>query len=1277
MMLPGPPILLSALMLLGVAPGAPAQPDWRTQPSDRTLTAGSAGPEGAPTGTGTPITPEQEGTGTSIKSILAGTLTHNPTKPIRTGTHVPSEQGRTGTHAPSDPGRTGTHIPSEPVGTGTHIPANPIRSATHILSEPGETGTHILTEPGGTGTHISSESIGTETHSPPEPERTGTHVPSELGRTETHIPSEVGGTGTHIPSQPVKTGTHIPLKSVRTGTHVPSEPVTTEIHIPSEPGGTGTHIPSESATLEVNSTTWTLNQNMQDRNAADIFSDPTWTLPHSPSEPNRTANLISVEPSEPGLRTDLHLTTGSEEDLTQTARQSSSATDIIQKSTTKRHANQRTTDIDTMYYSTTFNRGSDRTLLSVTNASVSLDITDLPAIYNTDLDSSSAKISTTGGRETIKNTGVTTRDYGITTKDSDITRDSEITTRDSVVKTRDLRVTTQNSNNTTQSSGITQHHTNTRSDSSISVPGTDPLMTPSYRIPTVSSPSDHHMLDSTIPFTSVPVTVPNTTDVFIGTQSQTNNSSVDVSSNSSSPTSSFPLNSSSFQTDSPFSTVSISASSQFTRVAFSSSPREETTLSILPATESSVANAFSSSPIPSTIHLSAQSSASLTPALSEVPPLASSTASYLSLTSTSRLPIDPSVSFSTSLLPTTYTSLPPAQGTKTSAPVTPSASTNQTADSSIAPNSLATLPITDTSHHHGPSTITESTRTFPDETASSGAVNNSSFTSTDNPLVQTMKPVDGTILTTLTDKTRTPTGIHQVSGPTVQPTVSVPPTTTSKGIFIIPQDSSHPTLGNTRSSESSVTTNDPNTLILTERTTKPHKTPSPWFDFKPSTTLHTQSRKAGIQTTTSTPRSGEYVATFATTPSIRVASPFATTASSAFSLCSLNPCQNGGFCVTDGINKSYKCVCPPAWQGQHCDTDVDECLSSPCPTQASCTNTKGSFSCRCPLGYILEKVTGCVLVRTFLGHIKVPRSFLNSSKYSELHQIEEEIVRILNMSFSSINGYYQSTVTDTRDTNHIMVSVQNVFSLASNVTSYDIISNLQNYMRLCESFPEISSGCPLILHPQLYYMAVSLCNLKNPGCDKDTAECTDLTGIAMCQCKPGYFKYSKMDHSCRACEDGFKRENGTCVRCPFGLGGFNCSNPYQLITVIIAAAGGGLLLVLGVALAVTCCRKNKNDISKLIFKSGDFQMSPYAEYPKTQRSSEWGRETIEMQENGSTKNLLQMTDVYYSPGLRNPELERNGLYPYTGLPGSRHSCIYPAQYNPSFIGEENRRRDYF
>ncbi|NXS83929.1 HEG1 protein, partial [Erpornis zantholeuca] len=354
--------------------------------------------------------------------------------------------------------------------------------------------------------------------------------------------------------------------------------------------------------------------------------------------------------------------------------------------------------------------------------------------------------------------------------------------------------------------------------------------------------------------------------------------------------------------------------------------------------------------------------------------------------------------------------------------------------------------------------------------------------------------------------------------------------------------------------------------------------------------------------------------------------------------------------------------------------EVDKCLSNPCPALATCNNTHGSYICQCPLGYELEKGK-CNLVRIFIGQVPLKLN-ITHGKYSELFHIEREILEMLNASLSGLPGYRHSTVKASREANFVHVSVQSTFSLASNVTFYDIIGSVKSYIRACKSPTE---ACQFISSLKSLHRAGSLCRQKDPECDKETSECTDFDGVALCQCKSGYFKYNKMDHSCRACEDGYKLENETCVSCPFGLGGFNCGNPYQLITVVIAAAGGGLLLIMGIALIVTCCRKNKNDISKLIFKSGDFQMSPYAEYPKNPRAQEWGRETIEMQENGSTKNLLQMTDVYYSPtGLRNPELERNGLYPpYTGLPGSRHSCIYPGQYNPSFISDETRRRDYF
>ncbi|XP_068921073.1 protein HEG homolog 1 [Petaurus breviceps papuanus] len=405
--------------------------------------------------------------------------------------------------------------------------------------------------------------------------------------------------------------------------------------------------------------------------------------------------------------------------------------------------------------------------------------------------------------------------------------------------------------------------------------------------------------------------------------------------------------------------------------------------------------------------------------------------------------------------------------------------------------------------------------------------------------------------------------------------------------------------------------------------------------------------------------------------------PTMTSASPTVNRCASNPCLHDGKCVVDSTARGYQCVCTPSWQGDDCSVDVNECLSNPCPPLAICNNTQGSFVCRCPVGHQLEKGI-CNLVRTFVTETKLRKTFANATaeKHSELRQIEDEIIKMLNISLSTLPGYARSTVQAVRDSGAVVVSLQTTFSLASNVTVFDLTERVQKYTSTCTSPVET---CQFLKSLGRLFRAGSLCKKKSPECDKETSICTDLEGVALCQCKAGYFHFNKMDHSCRACEDGYRLENETCMSCPFGLGGLNCGNPYQLITVVIAAAGGGLLLILGIALIVTCCRKNKNDISKLIFKSGDFQMSPYAEYPKNPRSQEWGREAIEMHENGSTKNLLQMTDVYYSPtNVRNPELERNGLYPtYTGLPGSRHSCIFPGQYNPSFISDESRRRDYF
>ncbi|XP_064370751.1 protein HEG homolog 1 isoform X2 [Dromaius novaehollandiae] len=248
--------------------------------------------------------------------------------------------------------------------------------------------------------------------------------------------------------------------------------------------------------------------------------------------------------------------------------------------------------------------------------------------------------------------------------------------------------------------------------------------------------------------------------------------------------------------------------------------------------------------------------------------------------------------------------------------------------------------------------------------------------------------------------------------------------------------------------------------------------------------------------------------------------------------------------------------------------DVDECLSNPCPALATCNNTHGSYICQCPLGYELEKGK-CNLVRIFIGQVPLKPN-VTHGKYAELLHVEGEILAMLDASLAGLPGYHRSVVEATREANVVHVSVRSMFSLASNVTFYDVVSSVKSYIRACTSPPDT---CQFISSLKLLHRVGSLCKQKDPECDKETSECTDFDGVALCQCKSGYFKYNKMDHSCRACEDGYKLENETCVSCPFGLGGFNCGNPYQLITVVIAAAGGGLLLILGIALIITCCRR--------------------------------------------------------------------------------------------------------
>uniref|UniRef100_A0A1A8MEX5 Notch homolog 2 n=1 Tax=Nothobranchius pienaari TaxID=704102 RepID=A0A1A8MEX5_9TELE len=62
-------------------------------------------------------------------------------------------------------------------------------------------------------------------------------------------------------------------------------------------------------------------------------------------------------------------------------------------------------------------------------------------------------------------------------------------------------------------------------------------------------------------------------------------------------------------------------------------------------------------------------------------------------------------------------------------------------------------------------------------------------------------------------------------------------------------------------------------------------------------------------------------------------------------------CRNGGQCI-DGVG-GYTCSCPAGFVGEHCEGDLNECLSGPCNSLGSldCIELDNNYRCHCRLGF--------------------------------------------------------------------------------------------------------------------------------------------------------------------------------------------------------------------------------------------------------------------------------------------------------------------------------------
>ncbi|NXG33378.1 CRUM1 protein, partial [Dromaius novaehollandiae] len=69
-------------------------------------------------------------------------------------------------------------------------------------------------------------------------------------------------------------------------------------------------------------------------------------------------------------------------------------------------------------------------------------------------------------------------------------------------------------------------------------------------------------------------------------------------------------------------------------------------------------------------------------------------------------------------------------------------------------------------------------------------------------------------------------------------------------------------------------------------------------------------------------------------------------------VCASSPCLNAGTC--EDLFNSFGCACSAGWGGLLCESNIDDCQSSPC-VHGDCVDALADFQCECFRGYIGKK----------------------------------------------------------------------------------------------------------------------------------------------------------------------------------------------------------------------------------------------------------------------------------------------------------------------------------
>uniref|UniRef100_A0A3Q2VJX1 EGF-like domain-containing protein n=1 Tax=Haplochromis burtoni TaxID=8153 RepID=A0A3Q2VJX1_HAPBU len=267
------------------------------------------------------------------------------------------------------------------------------------------------------------------------------------------------------------------------------------------------------------------------------------------------------------------------------------------------------------------------------------------------------------------------------------------------------------------------------------------------------------------------------------------------------------------------------------------------------------------------------------------------------------------------------------------------------------------------------------------------------------------------------------------------------------------------------------------------------------------------------------------------------------------------------------------CVCTHLFFFSHFK---DPCNPNPCGTGSTCeVRYNDTYVCLCLAGDSYNNVSkSCERSKVFPGNLQVKKPFkdeMTDTTSKEFIETANEIIAELDEVYNEMNGYSKSIVLkllprSTRvsgASSEVIASVQIIFEASSEITDDQVVKTLTE----CKDCSVIDNT----------FNITNLCD--DAPCDEHSTNCKSGDGAFSCICNKGYMQTDYSNRMCIACPFGKELKDNECVTCSFGYSGFNCSENWQLILVIVGSVLGGLLLIAIILLPVVATQKS-NKISK-------------------------------------------------------------------------------------------------